>query len=243
MTRFSVHNHTEMSNFRLLDCINKLPDLVERGKEIGLAGLAVTDHETIAQSIRICKLQKENPDFKITIGNEIYLTNTRDKNQKYYHYLLIGKDIIGHKQLRRLSSRAWMCSYYDRGMERVPTLKEELEAIITENPGHLIGTSACIGGELGSSILELTNARTIGDVKAETAAYNRIVSFLEWNKRLFGSDFYLEIAPAASKDQITVNKMIAKLSSIYHDNWHNFFYLIGYFPLILHLHFKRKIKR
>ena len=77
MQRFCPHTHTEMSNFRLLDCINKLPNLIKRGKEIGLAGLAVTDHETIAQSIRICKLQKENPDFKITIGNEIYLTNVR----------------------------------------------------------------------------------------------------------------------------------------------------------------------
>ena len=126
MLRFSTHNHTEMSNFRLLDCINKLPALIERGKQIGLSGLAITDHETIAQSIRVCKLQKDNPDFKIAIGNEIYLTDTRDKNQKYYHYILIAKDFEGHKQLRRLSSKAWMNSYYDRGMERVPTLKEEL---------------------------------------------------------------------------------------------------------------------
>ena len=58
MIRFVPHCHTEMSNFRLLDCIVKLPDLIKRGKEIGLAGLAITDHETIAQSIRVCKLQK-----------------------------------------------------------------------------------------------------------------------------------------------------------------------------------------
>lgn len=204
-----------MSNFRLLDCINKLPNLIERGKEIGLAGMAITDHETIAQSIRVCKLQKENPDFKIAIGNEIYLTDTRDKGQRYYHYLLVAKDKEGHKQLRRLSSRAWLCSYWDRGMERVPTLKEELYAVVKENPGHLIATSACIGGELGSSILELTNARTIGNVKAETAAYNQIVDFIRWNKDLFGTDFYLEIAPAASKDQIIVNKMINKLSTLF----------------------------
>ena len=205
-----------MSNFRLLDCINKLPNLVARGKEIGLAGLAVTDHETIAQSIRICKLQKENPDFKIAIGNEIYLTDAREKNQKYYHYILIAKDLEGHKQLRRLSSRAWLCSYWDRGMERVPTLKDELYAVVKENPGHLIATSACIGGELGSSILELTNARLSGNVKAETAAYYQIQDFINFNKTLFQDDFYLEVAPAASQEQITVNKMIAKLSDLYH---------------------------
>lgn len=216
MLRFSPHNHTEMSNFRLLDSINKLPNLIERGKEIELAGMAITDHETIAQSIRVCKLQKKNPDFKIAIGNEIYLTNTRDKNQKYYHYILIAKDKEGHKQLRRLSSRAWLCSYWDRGMERVPTLKEELYAVVKENPGHLIATSACIGGELGSSILDLTNSRIMGNVKAETAAYQQIKDFIFYNKDLFGPDFYLEIAPAASKDQVIVNKMISKLSNLYH---------------------------
>ena len=73
MKRFSPHNHTEMSNFRLVDSTNKLEDLVKRGVEIGLAGLAITDHETIANSIRICKLQDKYPDFKIAIGNEIYL--------------------------------------------------------------------------------------------------------------------------------------------------------------------------
>ena len=215
MQRFSVHNHTEMSNFRLLDCINKLPNLIARGKEIGLAGLAVTDHETIAQSIRICKLQKENPDFKIAIGNEIYLTDTRDKGQKYYHFILIAKDAEGHKQLRRLSSRAWICSYFDRGMERTPTLKSELEKVIRENPGHIIATTACIGGELGSLILELTSLRQMGNDKGAAAVYNKIVQFIEFNKSLFGSDFYLEIAPAASKEQIIVNKMIAKISSVY----------------------------
>ena len=213
--RFSPHNHTEMSNFRLLDCINKLPDLVNRGKEIGLAGMAITDHETIAQSIRICKLQKENPDFKIAIGNEIYLTNTRDKGQKYYHYILIAKDKEGHKQLRQLSSIAWMNSYWDRGMERVPTIKEDLWNTVRKNPGHLIATSACIGGELGSSILEMELARKVGNKNGEVIAYNQVCEFLNWNKELFGPDFYIEIAPAASKDQIIVNKKLVQIAGLY----------------------------
>ena len=212
MQRFSPHNHTEMSNFRLLDCINKLPDLIKRGKEIGLAGLAVTDHETIAQSIRICKLQKENPDFKIAIGNEIYLTNTRDKNIKYYHFILIAKDAIGHKQLRQLSSTAWMNSYWDRNMERVPTLKSELAAVVKKDPGHLIATSACLGGELSSCVVEMERARKIGDVETGIKKEHQIDSFMEYVDDLFGDDFYIEIAPGASKDQILVNSILAKLA-------------------------------
>lgn len=212
MQRFSPHNHTEMSNFRLLDCINKLPDLVKRGKEIGLAGLAVTDHETLAQSIRICKLQKENPDFKIAIGNEIYLTDTRDKGIKYYHFILIAKDAIGHKQLRQLSSIAWMNSYWDRGMERVPTLKSELAAVVKKDPGHLIATSACLGGELSSCIVEMEHARKIGDAETGIKKEHQIDSFMEYVDDLFGDDFYIEVAPGASKDQILANSILAALA-------------------------------
>ena len=212
MQRFSPHNHTEMSNFRLLDCINKLPDLVKRGKEIGLAGLAVTDHETLAQSIRICKLQKENPDFKIAIGNEIYLTDTRDKGIKYYHFILIAKDAIGHKQLRQLSSIAWMNSYWDRGMERVPTLKSELAAVVKKDPGHLIATSACLGGELSSCIVEMEHARKIGDAETGIKKEHQIDSFMEYVDDLFGDDFYIEVAPGASKDQILANSVLAALA-------------------------------
>ena len=216
MQRFSPHNHTEMSNFRLLDCINKLPDLVKRGKEIGLAGLAVTDHETIAQSIRICKLQKENPDFKIAIGNEIYLTDTRDKGIKYYHFILIAKDAIGHKQLRQLSSIAWMNSYWDRGMERVPTLKSELAAVIKKNPGHLIATSACLGGELSSCIVEMEHARKIEDTETAKKKHQQIKDFMFFCNDLFGDDFYVEVAPGASKDQIVANNKLAQIAQVFH---------------------------
>lgn len=216
MQRFSPHNHTEMSNFRLLDCINKLPDLVKRGKDIGLAGLAVTDHETIAQSIRICKLQKENPDFKIGIGDEIYLTNTRDKGIKYYHFILIAKDAIGHNQLRQLSSIAWMNSYWDRGMERVPTLKSELAAVVKKDPGHLIATSACLGGELSSCIVEMEHARKIEDVETANKKHQQIKDFMFFCDDLFGDDFYVEVAPGASKDQIIANNKLAQIAQVFH---------------------------
>ena len=102
ISRFSPHNHTEYSNIRLLDSTNKLEGLVKRGIEIGLSGLAITDHESLAGSIQICKLQEKYPDFKIAIGNEIYLVEDRGSGQKYYHFILIAKDAEGHRQLREL---------------------------------------------------------------------------------------------------------------------------------------------
>ena len=215
MVRFVPHCHTEMSNFRLLDCINKLPDLVKRGKDIGLAGLAVTDHETIAQSLRVCKLQKENPDFKIAIGNEIYLTDTRQNSQKYYHFILIAKDGIGHKQLRQLSSIAWINSYWDRGLERVPTLKKELKEVVMREPGHLLATSACLGGELSSCIIEMERARQMEDNETATIKYNQIVEYMQFMDELFGNDFYVEVAPAASKDQIIANNKLVQIAHVF----------------------------
>lgn len=208
-----------LANIRLLDCINKIKDIAKRAAEIGLSGYCLTDHECLAGAVKANKIQfeirKEYPNFKIGLGNEIYLTNTREKNQKYYHYILIAKDEIGFKQLRILSSISWMQSYYDRGMERVPTLKSELEKIISNNPGHLIATSACLGGELSSCVLEMEKARQLDDLNTATEKYNQIINFLKWNKNLFKEDFYIECAPGASKEQIVVNKKLIEIAKVF----------------------------
>ena len=64
------------------------------------------------------KSGKISEDFKVALGNEIYLTDTRDKDkiEKYFHFLLIAKDTKGHEGLRRLSSNSWYNSFMDRGI-------------------------------------------------------------------------------------------------------------------------------
>ena len=216
MQRFECHSHTHYSNLRLLDCINKPKKLVDRAIEIGLCGIAITDHESLSGHMEVNiyaqQIKEKYPDFKIGLGNEIYLTDDREMGQKYYHFILMAKNAIGHKQLRKLSSQAWMNSYYDRGMERVPTLKSELEQIVLEAPGNLIATTACLGGELSSKVLAMELARTIGDIETATQKKSEIVSFILDMQGLFGDDFYIECAPAASKDQIIVNKKLFEIA-------------------------------
>ena len=108
-----------------------------------------------------------------------------------------------------------MNSYWDRGMERVPTLKEELRQVVMKNPGHLLATSACLGGELSGCILEMEKARHIEDNQTATIKYNQIVNFLQFCDELFGDDFYIEVAPAASKEQILVNQKLAQIAQLY----------------------------
>ena len=217
--RMEVHSHTMYSNIRLLDCINRPEKLINRAIELGLAGIAITDHESLSCHIEVNKIAKQlketNPEFKIALGNEIYLTDTRESGQRYWHFILIAKDAIGHRQLRELSSLAWMNSYFDRGLERVPTLKSDLEKIVKTNPGHLIATSACIGGELSGNTLIMENARKIDDNETAEKAKQNIINFVLWCKELFKEDFFVECAPGASKDQIIVNKKLVELAQVF----------------------------
>ena len=41
---FNCHNHTEYSNIRLIDCINRPADLIKKAIELGLSGIAIMKH-------------------------------------------------------------------------------------------------------------------------------------------------------------------------------------------------------
>ena len=214
---FGIHNHTHYSNIRLLDSINRPQALIDKAIELGLSGIAITDHECLSAHMEVNqyakKLQETNPDFTIALGNEIYLTETRQTGQKYYHFLLLAKDAIGHKALRELSSIAWINSYIDRRMERVPTLKSELKDIMSKYKGHVIATTACIGGELGSCLLPMYEANLVNDQNTVTNYSIQIMDFINYCIEVFGEDdFYLECAPSNKEDQMIVNRQIYKIS-------------------------------
>ena len=111
-----------------------------------------------------------------------------------------------------MSSTAWLNSYFDRGLERVPLLKSELLNIMDRYKGHIIGTTACIGGELGTSILNLDRCEKLEDTVNAERYSKQIYNFLIFCKTVFDNDFYLEVAPGESEDQIIVNKRIKKIA-------------------------------
>lgn len=220
MSYFNNHSHTEFSNLRLLDCINKPEALIDKAIELGLTGIAITDHETLSAHMRVNKyakkLRETNPDFTVALGNEIYLTDTRDMGQKYYHFILIAKNEDGYKVLKELSSIAWMNSYYDRRMERVPLLKQELKKAMTYFKGDVIATTACIGGELGQSILALDACEKVGDKDNAFRYHQQIVDFMNFCIEVFGEeDFYIECAPASSPEQIICNKRMKTIAECF----------------------------
>ena len=209
----------------MLDCMIKEDQLIDYSIELGLTGVAITDHESVSGFIKALKhmnslkskakeILKENPEdawankvlnFKLVLGNEIYLCrdglnakNFIKGEDKFWHFILLAKDKIGNDQIRELSSRAWDRSFY-QFMERVPTYYTDIEEIIGTNPGHVIAQTACLGSLFDHFILNHEN--------------DHAKNFCKWCQEVFGEEnFYIEIQPGLSKEQITFNTLAAQFA-------------------------------
>ena len=204
---------------RLRDCIIKEKDLIDYAIELGHEVVAITDHESLSCHVKVekyyKKIKEKNPDFKVILGNEIYLTrnglnadNFNKEFDRYYHFILLARDSIGHQQLREISTRAWQRSYMARGMRRVPTYYQDLIDIIGKNPGHVIGSTACLGGALPTQLLKNKDLKS-----AELS--DKIIKWCLQMKEIFGEDnFYFELQPSESKEQTYVNRQLVGLSNL-----------------------------
>ena len=211
----TILNILRGTNLRLRDCIIKENELIDYALKLGHEIVAITDHESVSNSVKVekyyNKIKKDHPNFKVILGNEIYLCrnglngqNFIPKRDRYYHFILLAKDTIGHKQIREISTRAWQRSYMSRGMRRVPTYYQDLFDIIGENPGHVIASTACLGGCLPTQILR---------AQQDNSLVPKIYNWIKQINELFGQgNFFLEMQPSNNKDQITVNKQLYLLS-------------------------------
>jgi len=204
----SLHAHSDYSNLKVIDSINKVGDLIDGAFNKGLHAIALTDHDTLSghvKAIQHFKSKYLDKPFKLILGNEIYLTReglnseNYEKGEKFFHVLLLAKDAEGHEQLRKLSSRAWSRSFI-RGVMRTPTYGSDLKEVIGSNPGHLITTTACLGGVTGSLFISYG-----------AAALDDISTHLEKMQGLFGKDnFFIEVQPSMDEQQIAYNKFMVE---------------------------------
>lgn len=208
-----LHTHTDIgSNVRLIDSTCKTEAIIDKAIELGFAGVAITDHESLSAHIKAIqkwkKIKEKNPDFKLILGNEIYLIDESDyKNtDNFYHFILLAKDPVGHRQLRELSSRAWSRVYTHKRVERVPTFYSDLEEIVGKNPGHLISSTACLGSQF--------------DIQMLSGETNAAHAFANWCRDLFGKDnFFIELQPGVSEEQVAYNKLAKSFCKENDYNW------------------------
>lgn len=210
-TYASLHNHTMYSNLRLKDAITRPEELLNQALDYGIKGLVVTDHETLSAHVTMQQYVNKNSDkfkdFKLGFGNEIYLVdrNTveelKENNEsiKFYHFILIAKDEIGYDFLRKQSTQAWKNGFMYKGMERVPTYYDWLKETMKQYKGHVIASSACLGGILPNLLLN----------KQFDKFNQQVKEFQE----IFGKDdFYLEVQPNNNAEQNFVNHYLLQNS-------------------------------
>lgn len=209
-TYTALHAHSEYSTalLRFADAIIKIPNMLQWAYDNGLRGVALTDHQGVSGYVdmeqSVSKMNIERP-FQHIFGNEFYLLSQEEDNLRfsqdqrpyYWHYLVNVLDEVGLKQMYELSSRAWLRSYTYKGLLRRPSFYEDFEEVVGTNPGHLVASTACLGGYLPHCILN--------NKKKEA------MDFIKWNQRVFGKDnFFLECQPCFedNEEQIKVNQAL-----------------------------------
>jgi DNA polymerase-3 subunit alpha len=166
-----LHVHTEYS---LLDGACRVPDLVDRAKELGMPALALTDHGNLFGAIEFYKACKK-AGIKPIVGCEVYVAPDRleKKNRENTtHMVLLAKNEAGYQNLIKLVTAAHL-----EGMYYKPRIDKEILARHSEG---LIGTSACMKNEIAQAVLD----GRMGD--AEKA-------LLEYRDLFAPGDFYLEV--------------------------------------------------
>lgn len=143
-----LHCHTFYS---LLDGLSSPKSIVKRCVELGLPGCAVTDHGSISAMKSFydaCRKAKIKP----VIGCEMYIclqdaSIKNNGNNKRHHLIVLAKNDQGIKDLMLLVSESNKPEFF----YRKPRLSMEQLAPFASK-GNLILLSACIGGELPSSL-------------------------------------------------------------------------------------------
>lgn len=110
-----------------------------------------------------------------------------------------------------------MRSYDSKGLKRVPTYYQDLIDIIDNNKGHIIASTACLGGLAASLALNLKEAE---EPNSQLESY--LKKWLLQMQELFGKDnFYIELQPPAKKDneQYKANKKLLELSKELNIPW------------------------
>ena len=88
----------------------------------------------------------------------------------------------------------------------MPTYYNDLIEIVGKNKGHIIGSSACLGGFLPKKILQHHST-------PNADLYNNILKWCKNMVSLFGEgNFVLELQPSAYEEQEIVNKELLKIS-------------------------------
>ena len=193
-----VHLHTH-SEYSLLDGANRIPDLVEHVKKLGMDSLAVTDHGNLHAAWSFYEEAKAQ-GIRPILGFEAYLAfGSRRDQQKpawapahYSHLVLLATNRVGYHNLVRLSSIGFTEGFYRR-----PRIDRE---VLEQYHEGIVCLAACLSGEVA---LWLRQGR-----------YDDAKKTAEWFAALFGPErFWLEIQQhGIAEERIVTEGMLRPVS-------------------------------
>jgi DNA polymerase-3 subunit alpha len=162
-----------------------------------MPALAITDHGNMFGVIDFYRSARE-AGVKPIIGLEAYMApgsrldrrGSGKTTTRYYHLIMLARDLQGYKNLLRLTSIGYLEGFYSR-----PRIDME---VLENHSGGLIGMSSCLKGEIAQHLL-------LGDVQS---AKNAVASYC----RIFGEgNFFLELQDHGLPDQKVVNEGLVEL--------------------------------
>jgi DNA polymerase-3 subunit alpha len=194
MSYNGLHVHTHYS---LFDGIATPEEYLTRAKEIGMESLAITDHGSLSGHREFYRIAKEKGITPV-LGIEGYITNDRFDQRAtdvrdglldlvYNHVIVLAKNKVGLENLNKLNEIAWTEGFFKKPRFDYEVLEKYSEGLIV--------LSGCLSGALAKAI----EAEELAEAK-------RII---EWHKRVFGKDYYIEVMP---HNPAEVNKQLLKLA-------------------------------
>lgn len=172
-----IHLHSH-SNYSLLDGAIPLRQLVERTRKLGMAAVALTDHNGLYGAIEFYQLCKEN-DLKPIIGAQITLGDSSS-------LVLLVKNLAGYRNLCRIITAAHL-----RGGHL--NFQGRIEDIVTHKDGLLILSSGKSG-----QITRLVLNRNMDEAAAHCG----------WMQQKFGGNFYLELQRFVPWDDFLNDRLV-----------------------------------
>ncbi len=189
-----LHLHTEYS---LLDGANRIKQLPNRIKELGMDSCAITDHGVMYGVVDFYE-DCLAAGIKPIIGCEVYVADGSRFNKensldrRMSHLILLAENKIGLVNLNKLVSAGFTEGFYYR-----PRIDFEL---LAEHYEGLIALSSCLSGAVAQKLI-------INDDEAALAAALRY-------QALFGNDhYYLEVQANGMLEQHKVNEGMRRIAN------------------------------
>ncbi len=161
------HLHTEYS---LLDGHSRIRPLMEEAVRLGMPAIALTDHGAMYGAIEFFLAAREYGLTPI-LGVEAYVAPRRlsDRDPKLdanpAHLILLATSTEGYRNLMALTTVAHLEGFYYK-----PRIDRE---VLARHVRGLVGSSACVQGEVARAILrdDLAGAREIAAAYRGTSSW------------------------------------------------------------------------